>query len=314
MPAGGLDADYVDDMDSALSIKMSRDVRAAEPIHVTRTTMAIASVGFALWGIGWIMLWLVQTGTGLEWSLLTIGALFIAVAAISHVAHLRVRFGLAAVVLLLAACAIPVVLFLPFALEMTLGGNLRTYAYALWGVTWLTASLGVFLVLARKEARLERRDRSPRTEIHASFFQLTLVAVGMLIYGISFLGMTGQQDSYLMGWLSLIGPSLIAIALISHIEHLSLRVGRPAVILAIVGVAIWAGKNITRATTDLMSDPEWSAFLVNGLQGISMMLGAIACLLVVAHKQTWVESAVAGESEAQVTAMYDVLDDVRNET
>ena len=67
----------------------------------------------------------------------------------------------------------------------------------MWGATWLTASLGAFFVLARKEARLEQRDRSPRTEIHASFSQLTLVAGGTLIYGISF------------------------------VEHLSWRVGRP---------------------------------------------------------------------------------------
>ncbi len=114
---------------------------------------------------------------------------------------------------------------------MDLGGNLRTYAYAMWGATWLTASLGVFFVLARKEARLEQRDRSPRTEIHASFSQLTLVAGGTLIYGISFLGLMADQESNLMGWLTLIGPSLIAVAIISHVEHLSLRVGRPAVIL-----------------------------------------------------------------------------------
>lgn len=293
-------------------IKMSRDVRAAEPIHVTRTTMGLGAAGFALWGGAWIMLWLVQTGTRLEWVLLTVGALLLAIAFLTHVNHLRARFGLGAILVLNAAFVMPVALFAPRALEIDLGEHSRTYSYSLWGATWLTASLGVFLVLARKEARLERRDRSPRTEIHASFFQLTLVAVGMLIYGISFLGLGSEQNSYLMGWLSLIGPSLIAVSIIAHIEHLSLRVGRPAVILAIVGVSIWAGKNIARATTDLMSDPDWSAFLVNGLQGISMLLGAIACLMVVAHKKAWVDSALAHESTEQVAMMYDVLDEVRN--
>lgn len=107
---------------------MSRAVRAAEPIRVTRATMGIASAGFALWGIAWVMLWLVQTDTTLEWVLLTIGALLIAVAVLTHVAHLRERFGLAAVVLLNLACALPVVLFLPFALELDLGGNRATNA------------------------------------------------------------------------------------------------------------------------------------------------------------------------------------------
>lgn len=178
---------------------MSRAVRAAEPIRVTRATMGIASAGFALWGVAWIMLWLVQTDTTLEWVLLTIGALLIAVAVLTHVTHLRARFGLVAVVLLNLACALPIVLFLPLALDMDLGGNLRTYAYAIWGATWLTASLGVFFVLARKEARLEQRDRSPRTEIHASFSQLTLVAGGTMIYGISCLGLLADRGSYLMG-------------------------------------------------------------------------------------------------------------------
>ena len=63
-----------------------------------------------------------------------------------------------------------------------------------------------------------------------------------------------------------------------------------------------------------MSDPDWAAFLVNGLQGISMLLGSIACLLVVRHKRAWAESALAGESEAQVAMVYDILDDVRDQT
>lgn len=296
---------------SMSSFKMSREVRATEPIHVTRTTMGLATAGFTLWGAGWMMLWLVQSGTRWEWVLLTVGALLLAVAVLTHISHLRARFGSAALIVLNIGCALPIALFLPFALELDLGGHRRTYAYAMWGAAWLTGSLGAFLIMARKEARLESRDRSPRTEIHASFLQLTLVAVGMLIYGISFLGLMSDQSDRLMGWLSLIGPSLIAVSIIAHVEHLSLRVGRPAVILAILGVSIWAGKNITRATSDLMSDPDWSAFLVNGLQGISMLLGAIACLTVVAHKKAWAASALAQESTEQVAMMYDVLDDVQ---
>lgn len=295
-----------------MSVKMSRAVRASEPIHVTRTTMGLGAAGFGLWGVAWLMLWLVQTGTRLEWVLLTLGALILAMAVLTHTRHLRARFGPVALVVLNVACVLPVALFLPYALEMHLDRSLRTYSYSLWGAAWLTGSLGVFLVLARKEARLELRDRSPRTEIHASFLQLTFAAVGMLIYGISFLGLVSNQNDRLMGWLTLIGPSLIAISIVTHVEHLSLRVGKPAVILAIVGISIWAGKNITRATTDLMSDPDWSAFLVNGLQGVSMVLGAVACVTVVAHKKAWAESALAHESTEQVAIMYDVLDDVRN--
>ena len=295
------------------TIKMSRETRASEPIHVTRLTVGLAAFGFFLWGVAWIMLWLLQSGSRLEWTLLTAGALFLSFAVLSHLDHLRVRFGLPALIFLNIACILPVALFLPYAVDPTLVGTIRTYSYGMWGLTWLTGSLGIFLILARKEARLENRDRSPRTEIHASFFQLVLMAVGMLIYGIGFLGLISEPNSYLMGWLSFIGPAFIAISIISHVEHLTLRIGKPAVVLAVIGVAIWGGKNITRATTDLMSEAEWSAFLINGLQGISMLLGSLACLLVLVHKKAWVDAAESNESAAQVATVYEVLDQVRDE-
>jgi hypothetical protein len=36
-----------------------------------------------------------------------------------------------------------------------------------------------------------------------------------------------------------------------------------------------------------MSDPHWAVFFVYGVQGVILLLGALACLLVLFHKQAW---------------------------
>jgi hypothetical protein len=87
--------------------------------------------------------------------------------------------------------------------------------------------------------------------------------------------------------LSVVGPVLIAIAAINHIEHLTLRIGRPAVIITIVGISIWSVKNLSRAVTDWMSDPALARFFVYGVQGFVFALGAVACILVLSHKKAW---------------------------
>ncbi|MCX6431341.1 MAG: hypothetical protein NTX29_00660 [Actinobacteria bacterium] len=266
---------------------MPRDVRAAEPIHVTRTSLSLAAGGFILWGIGYWILWLQSTGTRLEWVLCTLGPLLLGAAILNHLDHHRRRFGIVALVLLNIVVVMQALVFLPYALNPELVGTLSRFTFNVWGISWLVGALGVAAVLMRKKSRLDHGDKTPETEIHASFFQLSMLAAGMLIYGISFVGLSSDRTSHLFGWLSVIGPALIAIAVIAHIEHLSLRLGRPAVVLVIIGATGWAAKNLVRATTDLMSDPAWAALFVYGVQGFILLLGALACLLVLFHKQAW---------------------------
>ena len=266
---------------------MPREVRAAEPIHVTRTSLSLAAGGFILWGIGYLILWVQSTGTRLEWVLCTLGPLLLAAAILNHLDHHRRRFGIVVLVLLNLVVVMQALVFLPYALNPELRGTLVHFTYDVWGISWLVGALGVAAVLMRKKSRLDHGDKTAETEIHASFFQLSMLAAGMLIYGISFVGLSTDRTSHLFGWLSVIGPALIAVAVIAHIEHLSLRLGRPAVIIAIFGVAAWAAKNLVRATTDLMSDPAWAALFVYGVQGFILLLGALACLLVLFLKQAW---------------------------
>ena len=112
----------------------------------------------------------------------------------------------------------------------------------------------------------------------------------MLIYGISFIEQSSSPNNQVDGVLGVVGPVLIAISVIAHVEHLTLRIGKPAVIITVLGVSIWSVKNLSRAVTDWMSDPDLARFFVYGVQGIIFAMGAVACLLVLTHKKAWLAS------------------------
>jgi len=272
---------------------MSREVRAAEPIHVTRATLGLTALGFLVWGIGYLVVWQSITATRLDWVLCVLGPLLLAAAVLNHLNHHRRRFGLLTLVVLNVAIALQALVFVPFALDPSLGGTpvWSEFAYDVWGLSWVIGAVGVLMVLARKRSRRSHADRSAETEVHASFFQLSTLAVGMLLYGLSFIGLGADRTSHNFGWLSVIGPALIVVSIIAHVEHLTLRIGRPAVILAILGPSLWAVKNLARAATTLMSDPSWSSLLVYGVQGIILLVGAMACLLTLRHKQAWEQNS-----------------------
>lgn len=281
-------SDQVDEL-VAWTLRMSRAEREAEPIHVTRTSVWFAAIGFFALALGESLIcWAPSTGR-VDFTLLTLGTLCLAVAILYHLDQHRVRFGLSALIFFNLAIVAASAVWIPYVIDPavrgTSGGVL--YSYIAWGLAWTLGAIGTFLVLLRKERRLERGGRKAATEIHASFFQLLILGVGMLIYGISFIEQSSTPNDHVDGVLSVVGPVLIAISVINHIEHLILRIGRPAVIITIVGISIWSVKNLSRAVTDWMSDPALKAFFVYGVQGVVFALGAIACILVLSHKKAW---------------------------
>lgn len=284
-------ADQVDEL-VAWTLRMSRAEREAEPIHVTRTSVWFGAMGFLALAVGQSLLCWASTGGRIDYILLTIGTLCLAVAILYHLDQHRLRFGLPALIFFNLAILAASAVWVPFAINPavrgTEGGTL--HGYIAWGIAWTLGAIGTFLVLLRKESRLERGDRKAATEIHASFFQLLILGVGMLIYGICFIEQSSTPNDRVDGVLSVVGPVLIAISVINHVEHLTLRIGRPAVIITIVGISIWSVKNLSRAVTDWMSDPALAKFFIYGVQGIVFALGAIACLLVLSHKKAWLAS------------------------
>lgn len=281
-------ADQVDEL-VAWTLRMSRAEREAEPIHVTRTSVWFAAAGFLALAIGESMLCWAPTGGRFEYILLTVGTLCLAVAILYHLDQHRQRFGLAALVAFNLAIVAASAVWLPFAIDVNNRGTegATLYSYITWGISWTLGAIGTFLVLLRKENRLEQRGRMAATEIHASFFQLLCLGVGMLIYGISFIEQSSSPNNQVDGVLGVVGPVLIAIAVIAHVEHLTLRIGKPAVIITVIGISIWSVKNLSRAVTDWMTDPDLARFFVYGVQGIIFAMGAVACLLVLTHKKAW---------------------------
>ena len=281
-------ADQVDEL-VAWTLRMSRAEREAEPIHVTRTSVWFAAIGFLALAVGQSLICWAPPDGRFEFILLVLGTLSLAVAILYHLDHHRLRFGLPALICFNLAIVAASAVWVPYVINPevrgTSGGLL--YSYIAWGVAWTLGAIGTFLVLLRKERRLERGGRKAATEIHASFFQHLILGVGMLIYGISFIEQSSSPNNQVDGVLGVVGPVLIAISVINHVEHLILRIGRPAVIITIIGISIWSVKNLSRAVTDWMSDPALARFFVYGVQGIVFALGAIACILVLSHKKAW---------------------------
>jgi hypothetical protein len=213
----------------------------------------------------------------------------IVAALLAHFDHHRRRFGIAALIFINLGVIASAAVWLPYAWDPSLRGTDggKLFTYSAWGAAWLLGCVGTIFVLIRKEQRLKHADKSPETEIHATFFQLVLVGAGTLVYGLGFILLALDLENDLAAVLSVVGPALIAISVIAHVEHLTLRIGRPAVVLTVVGVSVWALKNLTRVFTDWMQDPSLAKFWVYGIQGIVFALGAIACFLVLAHKKAW---------------------------
>jgi hypothetical protein len=112
----------------------------------------------------------------------------------------------------------------------------------------------------------------------------------MLIYGLCFIEQSVARNNTMDGVLSVVGPVLIAIAVINHVEHLTLRIGRPAVTLTIIGVSIWSVSNLPSAVTSWMNDPALRNIFTYGVQSFFYALGAAACILVLFHKKAWMAS------------------------
>lgn len=271
---------------------MPRAERAAEPIRVSRTSIWLGALGFLGLAIGESMLCWLPTGGRFEWILLAISSVLIAAALLTHFDHHRRRFGVAALIFINLGIITSATVWMPYAWDPTLRGTDggKLFTYFAWGAAWLLGCIGTIFVLVRKERRLKATDKTAETEIHATFSQLVLLGAGMLIYGRSFIGLALDSQNEFASILAVVGPALIALALIAHVEHLTLRIGRPAVILTVIGVSAWALKNLSRVFTDWMQDPSLAKFWVYGIQGIIFALGAIACFLVLSHKKAWEES------------------------
>jgi hypothetical protein len=250
--------------------------------------MVLAATGFFAMGLGESLRCWAPSGVRVENVLLIVGTLVLGVAILSHVRSHRSRFGVVAVVLVLLATVSAAVMWLPPVIDLAVltQETWTRFAYDAWGIAWILGSLAIFVVIVRKEHRESSGDTSPATEIHARYSTLVILAAGMLIYGLGFAEPGSNHNSHFDGLLTVVGPALIAFAVVTHFERLAAQIGRLAVSLIVIGTGTWALKNFTRVFTDWMTDPDAAKFLIYGIQGIIYFLGVVACLSVLAHKKS----------------------------
>ena len=132
----------------------------------------------------------------------------------------------------------------------------------------------------------EREQRFESELIHASPTVLLLGAIGLVFYGAgNALRLVGQY-SQVGALMAFVGTLLLVIAIVLHVEHLSFRIGRSAVVL-IIGAAI------LNCVGSLMIAAKVSNQDVLWVAGASYLLGGVGVALVAVHKEIQMKATIA---------------------
>ena len=249
-----------------------------ERIHASSKVLILAAIGLAIWGVGRL---LAGSQSG---HLPPVGAVLLVIALVLHVDHLSFRLGRTAVVLLVLGAVVNGVGSLLFALNVGSNGYLSCY-----GISYVLGGVGVAMVAVHKERQLtstvaEYAQGVPyraQVTVHASFLSLVAAASGLVLYGLGLLASpnAGNRNPFI---LMCGGAILVAIGVISHVEHLVPRIGLPAVIAAIVAPVLFAlawvpaALNPANVASRLITP---TTFL-----GVGALLGALACVLALRKK------------------------------
>ncbi len=135
-----------------------------------------------------------------------------------------------------------------------------------------------------------------RMTIHASYAALVVACIGFALTGLGNILAAPTVTTYpsRLSWiLQFVGPMLLALAVTLHIDHLSPRIGRSAVVLIIVGAFLTAVSSAPfMFTPSLYTEEAWFNlnFVLWGVGYIAMGLGLASVAL---HKEKQLEHALA---------------------
>jgi TRAP-type mannitol/chloroaromatic compound transport system permease small subunit len=279
-------------MTASVTLKAPVD-EAVEPIHVSVASLTCGVVGFALWGVGSLVragsLENVQVAEALE----VVGPLLIALAIILHVDHLSSRIGRTAVVLLIIGPIVYGISRIPALFEAEGIGWFR-YEYASYGAGHLLVGLGILMVAVHKETQMKaalehyasnQGGAPPEITVHASFVSLLSAAGGLILVAISeFNDIGGHPRTRFDFILRSVGALLITLGIVTHIDHLTRRIGLAAVVVGILASLCWFGAYLPRVYNPSFdfdaswSDVKWVLF------GCAYLLAALAGALVLMRK------------------------------
>jgi hypothetical protein len=173
--------------------------------------------------------------------------------------------------------------------------NYVVFGYAAYGVGLVLGSVAMLLVLARKEADVEAFVANShlacppgcmcRDNIHSSFASIAIGGIGLLVWGIGFLGLSVDQPGSRFHWmLAVIGSLMVSIAITMHFDHLGNRFGRLAIATGILSAYIWSfGYLLQAINPGAVPTSDWYTYLFL-CYGVGHLLTAVSMLLVARRK------------------------------
>ena len=274
------------------------DVDRPESPHVSFAVLGVGAAGFLVWALGWFAL-IPDHQSRLGWTLEVVGPLLIAAAMIMFVETLVRRIGKWAVALGVLGSVALGVSTLPFGINPA---NLESsgpvaFGYAAYGVGLVLGGVSLLLVLARKEADVEGFLHASRAEcepgcmcqdnIHSSFASITVGAIGLLVWGIGFVGLSLDESSSRFHWLlAVVGSLLVSVGLTMHFDHLGSRFGRVAIVTGIVSAYIWSfGYLLQAINPGALPTSSWYTYLFL-CYGVGHLLTAVSLVLVARRKRS----------------------------
>jgi hypothetical protein len=262
---------------------MSQNVHETNVNSARHLSLWLAAIGFFLFALGTLVFsWFPAEGA-FEFTLQTLGPILIAVSLLVNWRTNVARWGRGPVILFFLFIISYGAIWLPYIFSPeSLGTESATQrGFYTTGIGIICGAIGVFMVMHRKETQLEHPTDAGRSLIGATFTELLLIGVGVLLNGINWIWI-GQEDSHLAEFsLPLIGCVLILIAVISASKALTVRLGRPATIAIILAVFVYALHYLIDVLPAVL-DPDWRQTM--RVSGVSYALAGVACVLAAVHK------------------------------
>jgi len=265
-------------------------------IHASFFSLVCAALGLLAVGVGTLL----SPGAGgaLGWTLHTLGWLLVSVAIIAHIEHLSNRLGRSAVVCGILAAVAQALADAPFALDpdRVLQVSWLNYYIIMWALAALLAAASLALVAVRKEKLMEQHIalgetgkfavEDYQTAVPASFLSLMSGALGFLLTGIGWLMLydVGASSVRLAWTMMTLGSFLLAVAIIAHIEHLTMSIGRAAIWLG-AAAAVLNGLAAIPGFFDATGDSSIGAELSWVMWGITCLMGALALAIVAMRRR-----------------------------
>jgi len=262
---------------------MPKEDHMTEVVPVHRASLWVAAVGFLLLSIGSIGVGWLSGYDRLEFSLQVVGLVLIAVALLIEWRTHVERRGWAPLIFFVIGILLYSAVWIPYVIDpANLGtASANQLGFLMSGVASLSVCIGIFAVMWRKESQLRQPINSAKPEIKATFVQLSLFGVGMLLQAVDLIWVGEEDSNHAQFSLLAFSLLLVLLAVFSFRDHLSVQLGSPAVAITLVAIAIYTLGFVLHALPPFVNE-EWR--LLQGLQGVAYALGALACAFAAQYK------------------------------